>query len=76
MAGKEKTRYFVSELMALLKKYDYDISLTSDDCSDWYGITGEAMAIHDNKTNEDVVLADGETYLSSSNLKEWLKENS
>lgn len=41
----EKKNEFLAKLKALLSEYNASISLESDPCSDWHGITGEKMVI-------------------------------
>ena len=36
---------FLTELRDLLQRYDAEISVDYDDCSDFHGVTGEAMSV-------------------------------
>ena len=42
---------FKRELKDLLTKHDVSLGISADDCSDWYGITGECFCVFDSKGN-------------------------
>ena len=49
---QKKANAFKAELKALLSKYGVSIGLTASSCSDWHGISCEAIAISDSKGDE------------------------
>jgi hypothetical protein len=73
MKNAKKFEIFRIELMELLKKHEAEIVVDADDCSDWYGITGEHIKVNfrgDYKDQNGFMLTDS-LYLTPSNLAEF-----
>lgn len=60
---KKEFKEFKTELDALLKKYNCRVGLSTSDCSDWGGITGEQMVVISRDSYEkEYVLCEGNWY--------------
>lgn len=68
--NKTQLKQFKKELRDLLIKHNVIIGLRADDGSDWWGITGEHIAVYDSITKEHHELNWGSCWLSPSDLKD------
>lgn len=71
----ESTRkQMLSELKALLEKYNFDIGFTCSECSDTHGLSDDHLIITDNATNERVVDFGG-WWITSGSIDDALSTN-
>lgn len=64
----QKIAELKEELIALLEKYDVSIGFECADCSDLCGVRDEMIIVQENKTEKNILEADG-YWLMKNNIE-------